>query len=205
VEFIVRYIKRELLFEPDERPFGRPLTEWTVEWWKWLLSIPKPDNPALDSKNKTVGISRYNEDVLFVAGTTGGSIERELSIPAGKAILLGVINFTTSYSEEPHLKNDLELIARAKSDIDDIVNKDALIDGEKINNLDDYRISSSPFDLVLPEKSLYGAPSGSTRGISDGYWLFLKPLTPGKHEIITAGSCSLGKTSVRCTYRFDVA
>ena len=201
----MRYIRSELLFAPDERPFGRPLSEWTVEWWKWLLSIPKPRNPALDTKNKTFGISQYNEDVLFIAGTTGGYIEREISIPAGKAILLGVINFTTSYSEEPHLKNDSDLIARAKSDIDDIVSKDALIDGEKINDLGDYRISSSPFDLVLPENSLYGAPPGPTRGISDGYWLFLKPLTPGKHEIITTGSCSSGKTSVRCTYRFEVA
>lgn len=201
----MRYPESELLFAPDDKPFGRPLSEWTIEWWKWLLSIPKPDNPALHILNTTFGTSQYNEDVLFVAGTTRGYANREITIPARKAILLGVINFTTSYSEEPHLKNDSDLIARAKSDIDDIVNKNALIDGEKINNLDKYRISSPPFDVVLPENSLYGAPPGPTRGISDGYWLFLKPLARGIHEIFAAGSCSSGKTSVTCSYRFEVA
>lgn len=200
----MRYPESELLFAPDDKPFGRPLSDWTIEWWKWLLSIPKPDNPALHNTNKTFGISQYNEDVLFVAGITGGYAEREIAVPTGKAILLGVINFTTSFSEEPHLKNDSDLIARAKSDIDDIVSKDAFINGERIYDLDNYRISSSPFDLVLPENSLYGVPPGPTRGISDGYWLFLKPLTPGKHEIFAAGSCSSGKTSVTCTYKFNV-
>lgn len=200
----MEYFNNQVMYQPDEKPFGKSWSEWTIEWWKWLLSIPKPDNPAEHKAHKSIGRSQKNHDVLFLAGTTGGSAERDITIPSRKAVLLGIINFTTSFAEEPGLKTDSDLISRAKSDIDDIVNKEAIIDGENVKNLDSYRISSPPFDLTLPDNNLFGAPSGPTRGISDGYWIFLKPLPPGKHEIYAAGSCSSGKTSITCTYHLTV-
>jgi hypothetical protein len=194
----------QLMYRLDEKPFGKTWSEWTIEWWKWLLSIQEPDNPANDDSGKNFYQNQKNSDVLFLAGTKGGGAERNITIPAGKAILLPVINFTTSFLEEPYLKSDSELILRAKSDIDDIVKKQAAIDGKNLQGLERYRIASPPFDLTLPEKNLYRLPPGPTRGISDGYWIFLRPLTPGKHHIYAAGSCSSGRTSVSISYHVTV-
>ena len=141
---------------------------------------------------------------MFLVGTYGGSADRSFSIPECKSLLFPIINFTTSYAEEPALKTESELILRAKKDIDDITYKEASIDGIKLKNVDKYRIASQPFDMTFPENNVFGARPGPTRAVSDGYWIFLKPLSLGKHTIRAAGSCSSGKTKVDTTWRITV-
>ena len=52
------------------------------------------------------------------------------------------------------------------------------------------------FSFVVPETNLPGIDT-STRGqsgiaVSDGFWIMLKPLEPGKHTIHFEGACLLG-------------
>lgn len=193
-----------IMYRRDENPFGKTWEEWTAKWWQWILSIPKEGNPGIDTTGKKFDANQNDPNVLFLVGTYGGSAERNYTIPKGKALLFPIINFTTSYAEEPALKTESELISRAKSDIDDIVNKEATVDGVELHEVDKYRVASLPFDITLPENNVFGLEAGLTRAVSDGYWVFLKPLTPGKHEIHAAGSCSSGKTTVDITFRLTV-
>jgi hypothetical protein len=193
-----------IMYRRDENPFGKTWEEWTAKWWRWILSIPKESNPGIDTTGKKFDTNQNDPNVLFLVGTYGGSAERNYTIPKGKALLFPIINFTTSYAEEPALKTESELISRAKSDIDDIVNKEATVDGVGLHEVDKYRVASLPFDITLPENNALGLEAGPTLAVSDGYWVFLKPLTPGKHEIHAAGSCSSGKTTVDITFRLTV-
>ncbi|HBP64057.1 MAG TPA: hypothetical protein DD730_07265 [Desulfosporosinus sp.] len=187
-------------FKRDEKPFGKTWEEWTADWWRWALSIPKDRNPGYDETGQKSNANQVDPNVWFLVGTYGGSAERSFSIPAGKALLFPIINFTTSYAEEPALKTESELILRAKTDIDDITHKEASIDGLKLVQVDRYRVSSQPFDMTLPENNVFGAKAGPTRAVSDGYWIFLKPLSMGEHTIHAAGSCSSGKTKVNAIW-----
>jgi hypothetical protein len=60
---------------------------------------------------------------------------------------------------------------------------DIIIDGVKLENLENYRIQSPLFDVTFPENNIFSVKPGSTKAVSDGYWVFLEPLTVGKHEL----------------------
>ena len=56
------------------------------------------------------------------------------------------------------------------------------VDGKQFKKLETYRVHSRAFDTNLPENPIFGKP-GPTRAVSDGYWVILEPLSPGKHDI----------------------
>jgi len=197
-------ILNERMYSRNDKPYGKSWEEWTSKWWQWLLSIPKESNPGIDTTGEKFDANQNDPDVVFLVGTFGGSAERNYTIYADKSILFPIINFTTSYIEEPFLKTESELKSRAKKDIDDIVNKEAVVDGMKLQDVEKYRVQSPVFDLTYPENNVFELSSGSTRAISDGYWVFLKPLSPGMHDIHAVGSCSSGKTRVDITWHLDV-
>lgn len=197
-------ISGTILYQRNEHPLGKNWAQWTAEWWKWLLSIPKSKNPAAVRTDSCLPFYEYSSDIVFLAGTDGGKAEHKISIPPGRSLLLPVINFVTSFLEEPFLKTDADLVRRAQSDIDDIAYKEAWLNGKMIGNLSNYRVRSLPFDFTYPEDNLFGLPPLRTRCTSDGYWLFIKPLPLGENILSVGGACSSGKTSVHVIYNILV-
>ena len=81
--------------------------------------------------------------------------------------------------------------AYAKDDLDTTSVIKASIDKNYLRNLKNYRVISRSFHLVIPV-NVHGKLSlAHTKAVSDGYWLFLKPLPPGQHVIIISGEKSL--------------
>src|SRR4051812_41769805 len=117
------------MYSREEKPFGKTWEEWTAKWWQWLLSIPRDHNPGLDQTGENFDLNQIDPNVLFLAGALAGSgpVERTITINTGKAVLFPVINFITSYAEEPSLKSEEALLSYAKSNIDDISKKEANI------------------------------------------------------------------------------
>ena len=185
-----------LLYRPKERPFGHTWQYWTTRWWQWFLSIPKVNNPAIDNTGEKSSVEQLDPNVWFLASTINGRAVRKVNIPSGKALLFPIINVTISNSEIPELKNDRDLISFVKSEMDDIVNKQAKIDGDDLSILEEYRIQSPPFNFSFPVNNIFGAKDGPTRGVGDGYWIFMRPLRSGKHTIKTYGSCMSGKIQI---------
>lgn len=196
------------LYQRDEQPFGKTWEEWTTKWWVWFLSISKKMNPAVNEPGEKAIIGQTDPNVWFLAATTGGTVERCVTLRPGISLLFPVINATTSYSEEPRLKNDYELTSYVKSHIDDILIKEASIDGMDIVISENLRVQSSPFEFSYPEElpkdNIYFAHGGNTRGAGDGYWIFLKPLSKGEHCIRTFGSCMSGRVQIGVRWRVIV-
>ena len=184
------------MYNLDEQPFGKSWEEWTSLWWRWFFSIPIDNHPAFDDTGNMSCTNLFNADVLFVAGTTGGYAERTVTIPAGKAMLLPVINVATSYSENPNLKTEEDMISYVNAHMKDIAKKEASIDGEKVNISEKYRAKSAPFEFSFPSKNIYGVKEGPTMGTGDGYWMFLRPLPRGIHHITTSGECMSGRIKI---------
>lgn len=193
-----------ILFRSDDKPFGITWEEWTTKWWKWFLSFPKANNPAFDDTGEKIGRHQPDPNVWFLAGNIGGTTERIIKIPSGKAILFPIINVTISFSENPALKTDSDIISFVKSQIDDIGEKQANIDGEELNISQDFRVKSPPFDFSYPSDNIFDARDGPTRGAGDGYWIFLKPLPPGEHTIKTLGSCLSGKILINSNLKLII-
>jgi hypothetical protein len=193
------------LFTPDVKPYGLTYGQWTTKWWQWMISVPMCNNPAADESGRNACLNQTDPNVWFIAGTLGGkAVNRECTIPVGRAILFPVINIEVNAIEKPDLRTDAELISYVIKDEDDILNLDAQTDGHKVPI---YRVRSDPpmFPLKIPIDNAFEiAGETTTMATSDGYWVFLKPLSPGQHELFFAGSCSLGARNVKATYDLTI-
>ena len=169
------------------KPYGLTYGEWTAKWWQWTLSIPKDLNPGGDMTGKDCALKQSGA-VWFLSGTFGGSATRVCALPSGKAILLPLINAECDYKAKPNLKTESELLACAKSENEGITGLDATVDGVKTQGLSNFRVQSPLFNITYIPNNINGAPIGTTQGISDGYWIMLKPLPVGDHIIHIAGS-----------------
>jgi hypothetical protein len=175
------------LFPLNSKPYNLTLGEWTARWWQWGYSIPKSINPAYDNTGRYC-TEKQSGPVWFLTGTYGHPVIRQCSIPAGKAILLPILNSECSFAEFPKLKTFSELRMCAKNIQDKVTKVNATVDGISLNQLEKYRIQSQPFNFTLPPENILGlAANTSTQAIADGNWAFLKPLSIGAHKIIFKG------------------
>jgi hypothetical protein len=192
-----------LTYQADSRPYGTSYEDWTAKWWQWLISIPTPENPAKDKTGEHCGVGQ-NGSVWFLAGTAGGKNERTCTIPAGVAILIPPLNSECSTAEFPDLRTEQELYECAKSFQDQTQQLDFVLDGTRLEGLEDSRIVSPLFNVTFPQDNVFGAPPGPTKAVSDGNWVFLKPLPPGEHELTSKGSSLDITTTATNTFVSDV-
>jgi hypothetical protein len=190
------------LFAPNSGPFERTYAEWTARWWQWVLSLAKTENPLVDDTGKNCA-NNQSGPVWFLAGTLKGPAERSCIIPADKAILFPVINVEASVAEGDGT-TDEELAARAKFEMDQITDMRAMISGTNVNELKQYRIQSPSFNVTLPTDNVLALPAQMTKMISEGYWLFLKLLQPGKYDLNSFGSCLAGRIKIGVSYHLTI-
>jgi hypothetical protein len=186
------------LFAPHSRPFGRTYAEWTARWWQWVLSIAKTENPLVDKNGKNCA-NNQSGPVWFLAGTLEGSAKRSCTIPADKAILFPVINVEASVAEGDGSTEE-ELSACVRIEMDQITDMRAMISGTNLYELKQYRIQSPLFNVTLPADNVLGLPGQTTKMMSEGYWLFLKPLEPGNYDLYSFGSCLAGRIKIGVYY-----
>jgi|SoiMethySBSTD1v2_1073268.scaffolds.fasta_scaffold308309_1 hypothetical protein len=182
-------VEEEKLFQLYSKPYNLTYGEWTARWWQWAYSIPRDVNPAYDNTGKYCSENQQGP-VWFFPGTYGKSVIRECTVPTGKAILFPILNSECSFIEFPELKTIEELRICAKTFQDQVTGLHANIDGQEIpkTELEKYRIQSPPFYFTLPKNNILSLPPNiATDAISDGNWVFVKPLIPGKHEISFRG------------------
>jgi hypothetical protein len=190
------------LFAPNSRPFGRTYAEWTAEWWQWVLSIERTENPLIDDTGRNCA-NNQSGPVWFLAGTLKGPAVRSCAIPADKAILFPVINVEASVAEGDGTTEE-ELAACVKFEMDQITDMRAMISGTNVNEVKQYRIKSPSFNVTLPADNVLGLPAQTTKMMSEGYWLFLKPLEPGKYDLYSFGSCLAGRIKIGISYHLTI-
>jgi hypothetical protein len=197
-------------------PYGNTYGEWTARWWQWLLAIPADKNPNLDTTGQHCAEGQAGP-VWFLAGSFGGSFTRSCTVPAGKALLLpvqntifgaGVFDCTPTV---PDALCDLNAIRQsAAANQDDPQRLEAKVDAFRVENLRNFRVQSPAILLTYPDDNvvafLFGAavPGGAyTPNVSDGYWLFLPPLSKGQHTIRTRAVAANG-FSVAMTFHLTI-
>lgn len=190
------------LYAPDSKPFGRTYAEWTARWWQWVLSIAKTENPLVDENGKNCA-NNQSGPVWFLAGTLKGHAERSCAIPADKAILFPVINVEASVAEGDGTTEEA-LAARVKFEMDQITDMRAMINGTNVNELRRYRIQSPLFNVTLPVDNVLKLPAQTTKMMSEGYWLFLRHLEPGKYDLNSFGSCLAGRIKIGFSYHLAI-
>ena len=179
---------------PDSSVVGMTYGDWSAAWWQYIVSIPAATNPLTDPSG--CGPQQTSGPVLFFAGSWVGPVTRTCNVPAGKPIVLPIINVECS-SLEPapfHGDNEAELRSCAAifGDAIDAKSLAATIDGKKVKDLESFRTQSPVFGLTLPAENILGVTPGVGFSVSDGYWLLLRPPFPGQHKIHVEGACKSG-------------
>jgi hypothetical protein len=184
-----------IIYPRNYHPFGKSWEKWTAIWCKWLLSVPREKNPAVDETGKNSHQNQIDSNVWFLAGSFGNNIpiRRKCTVPKLRAILFPIVNKEDSFAEDLDLVTEEELAKRARYSMDRLIRLQLIIDGKKIQNWSQYRILSEFFDLKFPEHNVYDVKYGITRAVCDGYWAFLRPLPIGPHEISFSAEIFLPK------------
>jgi hypothetical protein len=189
-------------FSTVSTPYGRSYSGWTAKWWQWVLSIPRSENPLIDDTGIN-SAKNQSGPIWFLAGTLRGPAERSCTVPADKAILFPVINVEASVAEGDGTTEE-ELAARVKFEMDQITDIRAMIGETNLDELKQYRIQSPLFNVALPADNVLGLPTQTTEMMSEGYWLFLKPVEPGKYDLNSFGSCLAGRIKIGVTYHLTI-
>jgi hypothetical protein len=191
--------QEDLVFPPGSKPYGIGYEQWGVKWWQWALSIPSERHPLNDPTGDLCGVKQASP-VWFLGSTFGGTLQtvRTCTIPAGNSILFPPVISECNFSEHPEYKAESELRNCAKTFQDQTTLAVATVDGKRIENVTNYRIETPLFNTTFPKNNVYGVSPRSdqevkgetwtNQHVSDGIWIMLKPLPPGRHTIEFEGA-----------------
>jgi hypothetical protein len=196
----------------------------TAQWWEWVYDHQAIDVggtntfPILDTTGQFAAVGQENgigpaNKYFFLVGTFGGDATRTVTVPRGKALFFPIINFETDNAvPDPQGLKVPALRQQAADVIDSTTVKTAFFDG---NPVLPFRATSPVFDYTLPpQNSIYayfGPPfigpqfEGRVKpAVSDGYWAYVPPPTPGLHTVEFSGANS-SPFSLHVVYHLTVA
>jgi hypothetical protein len=183
---------------------------WTVKWWKWALSIPSIRNPLVDQTGISAAESQP-EHVWFLAGIIHIEEDdekrkfpiRHCTIPSGLPILIPILNCAADPIHYPQLGKDEDIINHVTEQAEMLKNKECYVNDESIPV---ERVPSEPriFELYVHPDFDKFHKGGTTRASADGYWVFLKPLPRGKHNITFVGAYEDDRFASGATYRIAI-
>jgi hypothetical protein len=183
----------DYIFPVNSSPYGVSFKDWTEKWWQWFLSIPKQHNPnmenALGDKYQAVDCS-YLQDpsspvffVPYVMKESGQPAEATCNTSEGKAVMVGIDNGWMDTGDPRTKGADAQKLASYVKETNIYPNKfDITLDGKPVplTNEEKYRVLSDPFNVTFPEDTFW-EPPGTYQAVADGWYLMLKPLSPGEH------------------------
>jgi len=183
--------------------FGLSYGQINALWWKQVKGIDRDENPLLDDNGEHCDVAQAGP-LWFLHGTfsPSKSATRQCTIPCDKYLVIPLCNVLADTSpgldedgdmvpfyEIETLEEELEQATKAWC----LDNQDlqVTVDGVPLCDADlRYARARSyePFPIFYPSDNLshyFGVPTpaGIYEGMADGYYVILKPLTPGVHDV----------------------
>jgi hypothetical protein len=162
-------------------------SQLTAQWWQWAMSFPEENSPVADRTGTKCALGQSG-DIWFLAGGFGSSkIRRTCHLPKGKTLFFPLVNMVYWRHQEDTGFSCEQAKRLAALNNDTALDLFAEIDGIPIANLKQHRVASNKcFDVFArapKSEGLYMAYPSAT----DGYWLQVRPLSPGRHTLKFGG------------------
>lgn len=195
------------ILPPDAIVDGKSIADWTGAWWTWALQAPAATNPVFNDPSGTFAHVDNSGPVFFIAGNTA---TRSFTVPAGRPILLPLINVFDTEPDTSFTLAEREAAADAivgtwVSSGVDTSSLSASIDGTAVANPPSYSEVTGFQDWGPVQASSYanvafGLPVGLdlSPSKSAGYWLMVTGLSPGVHQLDFGGSSNAFEIPPNC-------
>ena len=173
----------QALVPPDQTVAGMTQAAWSQAWWQWAGSFEAEDSPVGDRTGAMCG-RKQGGTVWFLAGTYGTQrTVRSCHVPSGRYLFFPLINYIVM-PRVLDLTNceAVKASARAMTDAPQALLLE--LDGQRIEGLAAHRQAPTEcFDMgALAQPRLRIFPSAA-----NGYYVMLKPLSPGTHTLNFGG------------------
>ena len=167
--------------------FNELRPEKPIKYVEWSLGIPANENPVNDPTGEkcTNGQSNTNSSVFYLSFNNGGKSERTCIVPAGKGLLIPVMQVVITDKDIPGASVE-ELATSAKKDQDSVNSLYLKIGNKeyKYKDLYPYRTPTDVFEVVFPDKGIFGILGGGlSKAVADGFYILTEPLTNGTYLI----------------------
>lgn len=178
----------DIAVPPSAAVSGRTQAEWSQLWWQWAASFQYDESPVADRTGQSCHL-KQSGPVWFLAGTYGTRRTiRTCKVPKDTYVFFPLINYVVMPTGPVQEENCEACCARyratARSMTDTPYDLVLDLDGRRVEHLETYRqVSLGCFDLgVLASPKARVFPAAA-----NGYYVMLKPLAPGKHELNFGG------------------
>ena len=174
---------------------GISQAQWSARWWQWVGRFPNINEmPTTDPDGQRCAQHQENGPVWFLAGTDGNfDAVRNCTIPAGKHLFVPLINWVVTRGLQEMSCEEKK--AEATGHADHVLSGLVLLDGRPVGELKRMRVASG---------SCFAALHDQPPGASDGYWLMLGPLPPGKHQLAIAAAYRDGPKQMLQNFRYEL-
>lgn len=166
---------------------ARVPAQLTADWWQWAMSTSEEDSPVADPTGANCGVNQRG-DTWFLAGGFGSSkVQRTCTVPAGKKLFFPLVNMVYWPARGARAITCADTKAAAALNNDTALDLFAELDGTPIHDLKRYRIASSQCFDVFARVPAALHPYKAFPSATDGFWLLLNPLPPGRHTLKFGG------------------
>lgn len=179
------------LYNTTDKVFGKSQEEWQVEWWQFLMSHDCNTLP-------TAGTEAQSGDVYFLSGRVE-PYTINITVRSDQAILSPIINFIndfpcpdTAFHPAPGQSME-DFLQEGATEFMTTFARDlkASLDGKDIPITEANHFVTNLFYFTgNPDIANCFDPcvtGESQAAVSDGYWLFIKPLSKGQHTLTLDG------------------
>jgi hypothetical protein len=167
---------------PTEKVGGRTQAMYTMRWWTWANRRRPGARPYQDPTGAQCGWEQSGP-VWFLAGTDGTDrARRTCTVPADKHLLLPVIHML-AHSAPGKPLTCTQARAQAAANNEHLAQARVEIDGTVLEPGAANRVRSSECFDAFPDAPYLDSTASYGTAASDGYWLMLRPLAPGRHTI----------------------
>lgn len=171
------------VYSPRDRIAGDSQARWVQRYWEWVRSFAPAESPSADPSGYRCGAGQSGP-VWFLTGSKATTpVQRECEVPEGKILLVPIVNVLAQANPAAQVACDSLLISLRQFS----------------SGVADLRFKLNGVALESPQRFLLGtgcfrlrdASSGQTGiAVGSGYWIFVKPVKKGRHEVEFGGTFS---------------
>jgi hypothetical protein len=179
-------------------PFGKPYEYWVEKYWNWTASIPPDDETVYAGLEENGCFSYEHEDsvLMLIDPAVGGEVNQKCEISGERGILFPLWSAecdatvpgyaTASFAEISKCARAFNLgDVKAEVWVDNVpIAKLDVLDYTTNINTNVTELYTKEFNITIPSNTHLLADKYGTFGAAvHGWFVFLKPLPPGEHEL----------------------